>query len=180
MPVAFSIRPKQAQQAMEQLLTITDVRHVAIVDAIGLCLAHAGKEPVSKTMLNDWTVVARSTFAANDQLGQRSGAGPCVSALSEHREGGTLMRVVAGGMLLITQYGPRTPVQELQQMVTEVAQILPTTVEIKPPTPIAAATHSNPRFVPETPISPAKPNSYQDRPQHHAPVVDAEMVESRS
>ncbi|MBL9116946.1 MAG: hypothetical protein JNJ83_18210 [Verrucomicrobiaceae bacterium] len=180
MPVAFSIRPEQAQQAMEQLLKIADVRHVAIVDAIGLCLAHAGKEPVSKTMLNDWTVVARSTFAANDQLGQRSGAGPCVSALSEHREGGTLMRVVAGGMLLITQYGPRTPVSELQQMVTEVAQILPTTVEIKPPSPIAAPVPPVSSLKPDVPAPSGRPDTHHDRRQQHAPVLDAEMVETRS
>lgn len=133
MPQAFTIRPEDANMAMQRLIRVPDVRHAVVIDPIGLCLAHAGHEPVSNKLLNDWTVVARAAFAAGDQLGQRSGVGACMETVQSHAEGGILIRAVPGGMLLVVQHGARTPVEELRSMAAGVAGSLPTVVEVKPP-----------------------------------------------
>jgi hypothetical protein len=172
MPTAYSINAEHAQAAMEGLLRLQDVRHVAVIDAIGLCLAHVGTEPVSKTLLNDWTVVARSAFAAADQLGQRSGAGQCISSTYEHTEGGTLLRRVAGGMLLIIQHGPRTAVATLMQQAAEVAQALPTAVELRPHTPLSR--QSPPAVPPDVLPPPNHAPRHAVRPA--AEVVEAELL----
>jgi hypothetical protein len=144
---AFTVRPEQAQQAMRRLMGVADVRHVVVIDAIGLCLAHVGHEPVSNRMLSDWTVVARAAFSSCDQMGKRSGAGPCLDSLNTYADGGVLMRTVAGGMLLVVHYGHRCPVDELRPMAESVAQSLPTAVEIKP-APRVETTASVPAEIP--------------------------------
>jgi predicted regulator of Ras-like GTPase activity (Roadblock/LC7/MglB family) len=140
---AFTIRPEQAQQAMRRLTGLTDVRHVVVIDAIGLCLAHVGHEPVSNRLLSDWTVVARAAFSACDQMGKRSGVGPCQEVVNSYADGGILMHTVVGGMLLVVHYGHRCPVEELRSIAKSVAQSLPTAVEIKP-TPSVETTASVP------------------------------------
>ncbi len=132
MPQAYTIKPDDARQAMAQLIRITDVRHAVVIDAIGLCLAHAGHEPVSNALLNDWTVVARAAFSAGDQLGRRSGVGACEEMAHHHEQGGILMRTLPGGMLMVVQHGLRTPLEELKALAATVAQVLPTPVEPKP------------------------------------------------
>ena len=181
MPLAFTIKPEQAQEAMRQLMHVPDVRHVAVIDAIGLCLAHVGHEPVSNMLLSDWTVVARAAFAACDQLGQRSGAGPCEESLQQHKEGGTLLRQVAGGMLLVVQHGPRCAVEELRRVALEVAQTLPTAVDLKSPPPAARASRDpfeGDAWWSEKKAAPALASPVQPHAQHRvvAPVQDAEIV----
>lgn len=139
MPQAYTIRPEDARQAMAQLIRLTDVRHAVVIDAIGLCLAHAGHEPVSNVMLNDWTVVARAAFSAGDQLGRRSGVGACQEICQSHAEGGILMRAITGGMLMVVQHGQRTPLAELRELAAAVAESLPTLVEVKPPPAASSA-----------------------------------------
>jgi len=138
MPQAYTIRPEDARQAMANLIRLTDVRHAVVIDAIGLCLAHAGHEPVSNALLNDWTVVARAAFSAGDQLGRRSGVGTCQEIGQYHEHGGILMRSLPGGMLMVIQHGLRTPLEELRTLSAAVAQALPTPMEAKPSGPAAA------------------------------------------
>jgi predicted regulator of Ras-like GTPase activity (Roadblock/LC7/MglB family) len=132
MPPSYTIRPEDARLAMGRLTCVVDVRHAVVIDAIGLCLAHAGHEPVSNTLLNDWTVVARAAFGAGDQLGKRSGLGRCVEMTQAHEDGGVLMRSLAGGMLMVVQHGLRTPQQQLRELAAAVAAELPRLVEAKP------------------------------------------------
>ncbi len=127
----FTIRPEHAKLTMQELLGVHDVRHVAVIDAIGLCLAHVGREPVSNALLNDWTVVAKAAFGACDQLGQRSGMGHCEESVQKHENGGTILRTLAGGMLLVVQHGPRSPLPELLIVCKSVAEALPTAIEVK-------------------------------------------------
>ena len=131
---SFTVSQEKSKEMLKRLADLPDVRHVAVLDAVGLCLAHTGHEPVSTMMLTDWTVVARAAFAACDDLGQRCGAGPCQESLQTHRDGGTLMRSLAGGMLMIVQFGARAPVGTVRLVAAEVAIDLPVPVEYRAPT----------------------------------------------
>lgn len=132
MKQSFTISPEKGRPALLRVTEVPNVQHVAVLDAMGLCLMHSGPEAVSTMLLTDWTVVARSAFAACDDLGQRCGAGPCQESLQTHQNGGTLLRAMNGGMLLVIQYGPKTPVGTLRMVAMEVAEALPIPVEIKP------------------------------------------------
>lgn len=129
----YTISPETGPQTLQRVTDVPSVQHVAVLDAMGLCLLHSGPEPVSTMLLTDWTVVARSAFAACDDLGQRCGAGHCQESLQTHDNGGTLMRIMTGGMLLVVQYGAKTPVGTLRMVAMEVAGELPVPVEIKAP-----------------------------------------------
>lgn len=128
----YTISADASQKLLRKVADVPGVRHVAVLDAVGLCLAHSGHEPVSTMLLSDWTVVARAAFAACDDLGQRCGAGPCQESLQTSRDGGTLMRSLAGGMLLVVQYESKTPVGSLRLVVAEVALDLPVPIEARP------------------------------------------------
>lgn len=134
MTQSYTINREKSQLQLQRVASIPGVRHVAILDAAGLCLAHTGHEPVSTMLLTDWTVVARAAFSACDDLGQRCGAGPCQESLQTHREGGTLMRALTGNMLIIVQFEQRTQVGNLRLAVAEAALELPTPIEYRPPT----------------------------------------------
>jgi len=134
MTQSYTINREKSQPLLQRLVGIPGVRHVAILDAAGLCLSHTGHEPVSTMLLTDWTVVARAAFSACDDLGQRCGSGPCQESLQTHREGGTLMRALTGNMLMIVQFEQRTSVSSLRLAVAEVALELPTPIEYRPPT----------------------------------------------
>jgi predicted regulator of Ras-like GTPase activity (Roadblock/LC7/MglB family) len=130
---SYTISTERSQPLLRRIADLPGVRHVAVLDAAGLCLAHTGHEPVSTMLLSPWTVVARAAFAACDELGQRCGAGPCQESLQTNRDGGTLMRALSGGMLLIIQYDAKTPVGNLRLVVAEVALDLPVPIEARPP-----------------------------------------------
>ena len=135
MKQAYTISSETGRRTLERITDVPNVRHVAVLDAMGLCLMHSGPEPVSTMLLTDWTVVARSAFAACDDLGMRCGAGHCQESLQTHQDGGTLLRIMNGGMLLVVQYGAKTPVGTLRMVAMEVAEALPVPVEIKAPAP---------------------------------------------
>lgn len=135
MKQAYTINTETGRQTLERLTGVPNVLHVAVLDAMGLCLMHSGPEPVSTMLLTDWTVVARSAFAACDDLGVRCGAGHCQESLQTHQDGGTLLRIMNGGMLLVVQYGAKAPVGTLRMVALEVASALPTPVEVKAPAP---------------------------------------------
>ena len=135
MKQSYTINTESGLEILQKLTDLAHVRHVAVLDAMGLCLLHSGPEPVSTMLLTDWTVVARSAFAACDDLGVRCGAGHCQESLQTHDDGGTLMRVMNGGMLLVIQYGPKTSVGTLRMIAMDVADALPVPIEIKPPQP---------------------------------------------
>lgn len=134
MTQSYTINREKSQPLLQRVAGIPGVRHVAILDAAGLCLIHTGHEPVSTMLLTDWTVVARAAFSACDDLGQRCGSGPCQESVQTHREGGTLMRALTGNMLMIVQFEQRTSVDSLRLAVAEVALELPTPIEYRPPT----------------------------------------------
>lgn len=144
---SFTINRDNCQEMLKRIADLPGVRHVAVLDAVGLCLAHTGHEPVSTMLLTDWTVVARAAFAACDDLGQRCGAGPCQEALQTHRDGGTLMRSLAGGMLMIVQFENRAQVGTVRLVAAEVAMDIPVPVEYKP--------HAS--RTPQRPAPPASP-----------------------
>jgi hypothetical protein len=129
MSISYTVPVEQGRAQLQRIADIADVRHVAVLDAVGLCLLHSGHEPVSTMLLTGWTVVARAAFSACDDLGQRGGSGPCQESLQTHAEGGTLMRALRGGMLLIVQYGKKTPVGSLRILAIEVGEALPVAVE---------------------------------------------------
>ncbi len=135
MKQTYTISPETGRQTLERVTEVPNVKHVAVLDAMGLCLLHSGPEAVSTMLLTDWTVVARSAFAACDDLGVRCGAGHCQESLQTHANGGTLLRTMPGGMLLVVQYGAKTPVGTLRMVAMEVAEALPVPVEIKAPAP---------------------------------------------
>ena len=135
MKQTYTINPETGRQTLQKVTEVPNVLHVAVLDAMGLCLLHSGPEPVSTMLLTDWTVVARSAFAACDDLGARCGAGRCQESLQTHDNGGTLLRIMPGGMLLVIQYGAKTPVGTLRMVAMEVAETLPVPVEVKPPPP---------------------------------------------
>jgi len=91
MTQSYTINREKGQSLLQRVAHIPGVRHVAILDAAGLCLAHTGHEPVSTMLLTDWTVIARAAFSACDDLGHRCGEGLCHEFLQTHSEGGTLM-----------------------------------------------------------------------------------------
>jgi hypothetical protein len=130
---SFTVSQEKSKESLRRLADLPGVRHVAVLDAMGLCLTHTGHEPVSTMMLTDWTVIARAAFAACDDLGQRCGAGPCQEALQTYRDGGTLMRALAGGMLMIVQFENRAPVGTVRLVAAEVAMDLPVAVEYRQP-----------------------------------------------
>lgn len=141
MKQTYTISPETGRQALQRVADVPNVQHVAVLDAMGLCLLHSGPEPVSTMLLTDWTVVARSAFAACDDLGMRCGAGHCQESLQTHDNGGTLLRMMSGGMLLVVQYGAKTPVGTLRMVAMDVAGELPVPVEIKAPAPRAHPGH---------------------------------------
>ena len=91
MTQSYTINREKGQSLLQRVAHIPGVRHVAILDAAGLCLAHTGHEPVSIMLLTDWTVIARAAFSACDDLGHSCGEGLCHEFLHTHSEGGTLM-----------------------------------------------------------------------------------------
>ena len=135
MSTSYTVPVEQGRAQLQRIAAIPDVRHVAVLDAVGLCLLHSGHEPVSTMLLTGWTVIARAAFSACDDLGQRGGSGPCQESLQTHAEGGTLMRALRGGMLLIVQYGKKTPVGSLRILAIDVGETLPVAVEPRAPQP---------------------------------------------
>ncbi len=133
MKQSFTIHPDTGRVALGRITELHGVKHVAVLDAMGLCLLHSGPEPVSTMLMTDWTVVARAAFAACDDLGQRCGSGHCQESLQTHQNGGTLLRSMPGGMLLVIQYGAKTPAGTLRMIAMEVAEALPVPVEVKAP-----------------------------------------------
>jgi len=167
---SYTINAEKSHPLLRRIADVPGVRHVAVLDAAGLCLAHTGHEPVSTMLLSDWTVIARAAFAACDELGQRCGAGPCQESLQTNRDGGTLMRAMTGGMLLIVQYESRSPVGTLRLVVAEVSIDLPIPIEARP----------NPRrpqasdpFAGGAWSSDAASNQPPQRPRQTSVVVDA-------
>ncbi len=142
----YTIPTELGREHLQRLSTLADVKHVAVLDAVGLCLIHSGHEPVSTMLLTGWTVVARAAFSASDDLGQRCGCGSCEESLQTHAEGGTLMRAMRGGMLLVIQFGKKTPVGTLRITAMEVCASLPVASEsrlrpTRPEAPIAPVTN---------------------------------------
>jgi hypothetical protein len=128
----YTIPTEIGREQLQRISALVDVKHVAILDAVGLCLIHSGHEPVSTMLLTGWTVVARAAFSACDDLGQRCGCGPCQESLQTHAEGGTLMRSMRGGMLLVIQFGRKTPIGTLRIAAMEVCEALPIANEVRP------------------------------------------------
>jgi predicted regulator of Ras-like GTPase activity (Roadblock/LC7/MglB family) len=127
----YTIPAPAGQARLSEIAALPGVRHAAIIDSAGLCLLHAGHEPVSPTLLTDWTVLARAAFLASDDMGQRCGIGPCTESVQTHRDGGTLMRQMPGGMMMIIQHTTQTNVGVLRMEVRSAAETLPVAVEAK-------------------------------------------------
>jgi len=144
MTQSFTINREQSLPILRRLADIPGVRHVVVLDAAGLCLAHTGHEPVAAALITDWTVVAHAAFAACDDMGQRCGAGPCQEALQTHRDGGTLMRSLAGGMMLLVQFDSRAPAGTVRLVAAEVAMDLPVPVAHKAPPRPQRPAHADP------------------------------------
>lgn len=178
MTQSYTINREKSQPLLRRVADLPGVRHVAILDAAGLCLAHTGHEPVSTMLLTDWTVIARAAFSACDDLGQRCGAGPCQESLQTHRDGGTLMRSLTGNMLIIVQFEARTAVGSLRLVVAEAALELPTPIEYRPPpqrvqTPGAGYSANDP-FAPTNWWAEQKAAAQKTKPQPE--VVEADLV----
>jgi predicted regulator of Ras-like GTPase activity (Roadblock/LC7/MglB family) len=179
----YTVPTAEGQTRLSEIAALPGVRHVAIIDSAGLCLIHSGHEPVSPTLLTDWTVLARAAFLANDDMGQRCGIGPCLEALQTHAEGGTLMRQMRGSMMIIVQHTLNAHVGSLRLQVREAAEQLPVAVEPKtgPYRKAAAMSMSDDPFSGNGWWSEKFPISESDSSDTSAatgPVEEAELVEA--
>jgi predicted regulator of Ras-like GTPase activity (Roadblock/LC7/MglB family) len=99
---ASSQNPTRA--TLQQLFGLPGVQHVFLVDHTGGCVAHLGNGNVPSTKITTWTVLARAVFGAADELGQRSDSGSCQELTQVHNHGGSLLRLVPGGLLLVVHF----------------------------------------------------------------------------
>jgi predicted regulator of Ras-like GTPase activity (Roadblock/LC7/MglB family) len=111
-------------QNLQRLFDLPGVQHVLLVDHTGGCVAHLGNGTVPRTRLTEWTVLARAVFSAADELGQRSISGSCQEITQMHNHGGTLLRLVPGGLLLVVHFSASPPLGTLRLQAREVAERL--------------------------------------------------------
>lgn len=113
-----------SHSCLHRLLELPDVQNVLLIDHTGDCLAHLGSAALSPAKLTVWSVLARASFSAGDELGRRAEAGSCQEITSIHERGGTLLRLVPGGKLLVVHFGPTPAVGTLRLAVREAAEQL--------------------------------------------------------
>ena len=113
-----------AHTCLNGLLDLPGAQNVLLIDHTGDCLAHIGPVQLSPAKLTVWSVLARASFSAGDELGQRADAGSCQEITNLHERGGSILRLVAGGQLLVLHFDSTPALGTLRLAVREAADTL--------------------------------------------------------
>ena len=113
-----------AHTCLNGLLELPGVQNVLLIDHTGDCLAHLGPVPLPPAKLTVRSVLARAAFSAGDELGQRSDSGSCQEITNLHDRGGSIMRLVPGGQLLVLHFDSTPALGTLRLSVREAAEKL--------------------------------------------------------
>ena len=100
--------------SLQVLLDIPGAKNVLLIDHTGDCLMHLGETKLSHAKLTVWSVLARASFGAGDEMGNRAEAGSCQEITNIHDNGGSILRLVPGGRLLVVHFTPNASVGALR------------------------------------------------------------------
>ena len=131
-----------AHACLNGLLDLPGTQNVLLIDHTGDCLAHVGSTQLSPAKLTVWSVLARASFSSGDELGHRADAGSCQEITNLHERGGTILRLISGGQLLVLHFDSTPALGTLRLAVREAAEKLSSF--LLPSAPAA------PHFDPET------------------------------
>lgn len=109
---------------LQGLLDLPGAQNVLLIDHTGDCLAHIGSAQLSPAKLTVWSVLARASFSAGDEFGQRADAGSCQEITNLHDRGGSILRLVPGGQLLVVHFDSTPALGTLRLAVREAAEKL--------------------------------------------------------
>lgn len=109
---------------LQGLLDLPGAQNVLLIDHTGDCLAHIGTAQLSPAKLTVWSVLARASFSAGDELGQRADAGSCQEITNIHERGGSILRLVPGGQLLVVHFDSTPALGTLRIALRETAEKL--------------------------------------------------------
>ncbi len=110
--------------SLQSLLDLPGVRNVILIDHSGDCLLHLGETKLSPAKLTVWSVLARASFGAGDEMGNRSDAGSCREITNIHDQGGSLLRLVPGGKLIVVYFSSTAALGVMRIAVQEAASQL--------------------------------------------------------
>lgn len=113
-----------AHTCLNGLLELPGVQNVLLIDHTGDCLVHLGPTHLAPPNLNVRSVLARAAFSAGDELGQRSDCGSCQEITNLHERGGSIMRLVPGGQLLVLHFDSTPALGTLRLAVREASEEL--------------------------------------------------------
>ena len=113
-----------AHACLQGLLELPGAQNVLLIDHTGDCLVHLGSMQLSPAKLTVWSVLARASFSAGDELGQRADAGSCQEITNIHERGGTILRLVPGGQLLVLHFDSTPALGTLRLALRETAETL--------------------------------------------------------
>jgi hypothetical protein len=109
---------------LQSLLDLPGAKNVILIDHTGDCLLHLGETKLSPAKLTVWSVLARASFGAGDEMGNRSDAGSCREITNIHDQGGTLLRLVPGGRLIVVYFSTTAALGVMRIALQEVASQL--------------------------------------------------------
>ena len=69
-------------------------------------------------------MLARASFGAGDELGQRAECGSCQEVTNLHERGGSILRLIPGGQLLVLHFDSSPALGSLRLAVREAAEKL--------------------------------------------------------
>lgn len=113
-----------AHACLNGLLEHPGVRDVLLIDHTGDCLAHCGNTDLSPAKLTVWSVLARASFGSGDELGRRADAGSCREITNLHERGGSILRLISGGQLLVVHFSAIPALATLRIAVREASERL--------------------------------------------------------
>ncbi|MBX7207366.1 MAG: hypothetical protein K1X78_03550 [Verrucomicrobiaceae bacterium] len=115
-----------AHSCLQTLLDLPGVENVLLIDHTGDCLAHLGHTKLSPAQLTVWSVLARASFGAGDELGRRADSGSCQEITNVHERGGSILRLVPGGQLLVVHFSTTPALGTLRLAVRQAVDQLAT------------------------------------------------------
>ncbi len=127
-----------AHACLHRLLDLPGVQNILLIDHTGDCLLHLGSTALSPAHLTVWSVLARASFGAGDEMGRRASSGSCQEITNMHDRGGSILRLIPGGKLLVLHFATTPAVGTLRLAVREAAQTLSLGMFNKPEIPAPA------------------------------------------
>lgn len=109
---------------LDRLLESPGAQNVLLLDHTGDCLAHRGTAKLSPAKITVWSVLARASFNAGDELGLRAESGSCQEITNLHERGGSILRLVPGGKLLVLHFNAEAAPGVLRLAVRQAADEL--------------------------------------------------------